>query len=107
MASVIELWIGRRDTGVRLWPDGVFPILWRICWPDGALSPMGNISRAKEAAILFARPRGLGGHAVARWHVREIASEAPLAARKAVAVGRVPRRPACALARPGGISRAA
>ena len=86
MACMLELWIGQKDTGVRVREDGVYRAMWRICWPGGALSPMCNISRAKEAAILFARPRGLGGHAVARWHVREIDVEAPPAARSAVAV---------------------
>jgi hypothetical protein len=83
MASIIELQIGRKDTGIVLRPDGLYPAMWRILWPDGALSPMGNLSRAKEAAVLFARPRGLGGHARARWHVREIACGGPPAARRA------------------------
>lgn len=32
-------------------PDGRWPRMWRLAWPDGALSDMANLSRAKDAAI--------------------------------------------------------
>jgi hypothetical protein len=36
---------------------------------------VANVSRAKDAAIGWARPRGLGPSEVARWHRRETAPE--------------------------------
>jgi hypothetical protein len=46
--------------------------MWRIRWPDGEISPMGNLARAKDAARRFVL---LGGTEVARWHRRETSSE--------------------------------
>ena len=31
-------------------PDSQWPGMWRIAWPDGRLSDMVNLSRAKDAA---------------------------------------------------------
>jgi hypothetical protein len=31
-------------------PDAQWPGMWRIEWPDGSLSDMANLSRAKDAA---------------------------------------------------------
>jgi hypothetical protein len=31
-------------------PDSRWPGMWRIAWPDGELSDMANLSRAKDAA---------------------------------------------------------
>lgn len=35
-------------------PDGKYPKMWRIQWPDGSLSDMVNLSRAKDAAMVLA-----------------------------------------------------
>jgi len=35
---------------VRVVPDGRYPGMWRISWPDGRLSDIANLSRIKDAA---------------------------------------------------------
>jgi hypothetical protein len=35
-------------------PDANWPGMWRVRWPDGSLSDMVNLSRAKDAAIAIA-----------------------------------------------------
>ena len=35
-------------------PDTHWPNMWRIAWPDGRLSDMANLSRAKDAAQAIA-----------------------------------------------------
>ena len=72
-----ELYIGGRRTGVTIQRDALFPRMWRVRHGD-ELSDITNISRAKDAAITWARPRGLGGDEVARWHHRESRTGAPL-----------------------------
>jgi hypothetical protein len=64
------LYIGNRFTGVSLEPDAVYPQMWRIRRGD-QWSDMVNLMRAKEAAISWARPRGLGGAETVSWHNRE------------------------------------
>ena len=39
-----------RDTGIRVGPVPEHPGMFRAYWPDGSVSPMGNIARVKEAA---------------------------------------------------------
>ncbi len=39
---------GRRRMG-RVVPDTQYPGTWRAQWPDGSLSDMANLSRAKDA----------------------------------------------------------
>jgi hypothetical protein len=40
--------------GARLVPDSKFPaLMWRVRWPDGELSDMVNLSRAKDALASF------------------------------------------------------
>jgi hypothetical protein len=68
----IDLHIGRRYTGVSVRPDFEWPGMWHVHQDDRA-SDMVNLSRAKDAAISWARPRGLGSSEVARWHHRETA----------------------------------
>jgi hypothetical protein len=65
-----HLHIGRRKTDVSLRPDPVWPRMWRVHDGD-RVSDMVNISRAKDAAISWARPRGLGAGEVVHWHRRE------------------------------------
>ena len=69
------LYIGNRFTGVSLEPDAVYPQMWRIRRGD-QLSDTVNLTRAKEAAISWARPRGLGGAETVSWHTREKAAGA-------------------------------
>ena len=38
-------------------PDAKYPNMWRIKWPDGTLSDMVNLSRAKDAAAVIAARR--------------------------------------------------
>jgi len=71
----LDLHIGRRKTGVSVHPDPVWPAMWRV-HQGGRVSDMVNISRAKEAAISWARPRGLGASEVAHWRRRETRAEA-------------------------------
>ena len=71
----IDLHIGRRYTGVSVRPDSEWPGMWHVHQDDRA-SDMVNLSRAQDAAISWARPRGLGSSEVARWHRRETAPEA-------------------------------
>ena len=61
-----ELLINRTRTGVFIERDGVYPSMWRIVW-GGARSDMVNLDRAKDAAVSWARPRGLGGNDAVRW----------------------------------------
>jgi len=68
----IDLHLGGRYTGVSVRPDFEWPGMWRVHQGDRA-SDMVNLSRAKDAAISWARPRGLGSSEVARWHHRETA----------------------------------
>jgi hypothetical protein len=35
-------------------PDATYSGMWRVHWPDGAISDMTNLSRAKDAATRFA-----------------------------------------------------
>ncbi len=72
----LRLYINSRFTGVTVVPDAEWPDMWRIRHDDGRLSDMVNLSRAKDAAITWARPRGLGGGEAAQWHHRETRSEA-------------------------------
>ena len=75
-APQLELHIGGRRTGIAIQRDAAYPGMWRVLHGD-ELSDIANISRAKDAAITWARPRGLGGGEVAHWHRRESRAGAP------------------------------
>jgi hypothetical protein len=53
-------WRGRwlysegRITGFSILPDIKWPQMWRIRKPDGSLTDMVNLSRAKDAALVLA-----------------------------------------------------
>jgi len=34
-------------------PDAAHPSMWRVRWPDGRLSDMTNLTRAKDAVACF------------------------------------------------------
>jgi len=38
----------------RVVPDAVYAGMWRVVFPDGSLSDMANLSRAKDAASVMA-----------------------------------------------------
>jgi hypothetical protein len=75
-----RLRLGTRLTGFVLRPDVKWPGMWRIHAPDGRISDMVNLSRAKDAARSWAFPRGIGGSEVVRWDYRETAREVCLSA---------------------------
>lgn len=68
--KTLRLNIGKVFTGVTVVPDDRWPDMWRICM-NGVKSEMVNLTRAKDAAISWARPRGLGGKEIASWDRRE------------------------------------
>jgi hypothetical protein len=37
----------------KLEPDSAYPGMWRVQWPDGRLSDMTNLMRAKDAVACF------------------------------------------------------
>jgi hypothetical protein len=39
---------------LRVVPDATYPGIWRVRWPDGRLSDMVNLTRAKDAAVSLA-----------------------------------------------------
>lgn len=39
-------------------PDGTHPGMWRVRWPDGRLSDITNLSRAKDAITSFMESEG-------------------------------------------------
>jgi hypothetical protein len=69
MTTQIELHIGERPTGVIVRPDSRWPGMWRIVHGD-RVSDMVNLTRAKDAAIAWAMPRGLGNYK-ANWILME------------------------------------
>jgi hypothetical protein len=77
VSAELHLHIGGRFTGIAVVPDGKWPTMWRVRMRDGCLTDMVNLTRAKDAAIAYARPRGLGSSEIVRWDHRETPSEAP------------------------------
>lgn len=76
-AERFDLFIGRKFTGVAVVQDKRYSAMWRIVGKDGEISDIVNLSRAKDAAITWARPRGLGGRESAHWKHRETALGGP------------------------------
>jgi hypothetical protein len=74
--SELRLRIGSRSTGVTVRTDSRYPTMWRVHSADGRMSDIVNLTRAKDAAIALARPRGLGRCEVAYWDSRETAPAA-------------------------------
>jgi hypothetical protein len=44
---------GRRPRKPKVVPDATHPGMWRVRWPDGRLSDMTNLTRAKDAVACF------------------------------------------------------
>ena len=71
-----DLHISGRKTGVAVERDCIWPGMWRVRLGTD-MSDITNISRAKDASIAWARPKGLGGDEDARWHHRQRRVAAP------------------------------
>jgi hypothetical protein len=69
----LRLHISGPFIGVAVVPDDEWPAMWRVRTPDGRLSDMVNLARARDAAVAHAH---LGGDDVASWHTRETPLEA-------------------------------
>ena len=65
-----ELHIGGQRTAVTVERDLVWSSMWRV-QGGGHVSDIVSLARAKDAAIAWARPKGLGGNEVAIWHHRQ------------------------------------
>lgn len=74
------LFIGNRDTGIKVIPDSTHPEMWRVRDRDGRLSDIVNLTRAKEASLSWAFPRGIAGRGRAEWKSRETALKSRTAA---------------------------
>jgi hypothetical protein len=70
-----RLYIGKTFTGVSVHEDAKWPGMWRVHGKDGTVSDMVNLTRAKDAAVSYARPRGLGGTEKISWDRRETSVE--------------------------------
>lgn len=75
------LFIGGRRTDVTVERDHVYPKMFRVRQGDD-LSDITNISRAKDAAISWVRPKGLGGDEVAHWRCHRQSRRAAQPVRK-------------------------
>ena len=61
-----RLYIGARYTSVAVVPDGRCPSMWRVT-RGGRLSDMAILPCARDVALSWARPRGLGSGEVVHW----------------------------------------
>jgi hypothetical protein len=73
----MKLYISGRYAGVSIQPDDRYPQMWRVLWPDGGLSCMGNLTRAKAAAVSFARRVRNDNAAAVTWNAHGASLEAP------------------------------
>lgn len=71
---MISLFIGKRDTNIVIVKDDKYDKMFRIIWPDGKVSSMGNLTRAKEASILYARSKLKDWDTVHRWNAQQAGS---------------------------------
>jgi hypothetical protein len=62
-------------------PDERYPTMWRIHWPDGSVSDMVNLARAKDAARAIAfRQVPSGDAGMLRWKTVQNDAEAAYSA---------------------------
>src|SRR5882757_5208925 len=76
VSALIEFWsllIAGKSVGITIWPDGE---MWRVHCGDEHLPEAFDLARAREAAIDFARGKGLGGSGIVRWNRRESRADA-------------------------------
>jgi hypothetical protein len=64
-------------------PDSVYPGMWRVVWPDGRVSDMVNLARAKDAALVLCQ-RGPPARDLVRLHWRISPLDSPSGARTRV-----------------------
>jgi hypothetical protein len=83
-----------RKVLARVLPDDKYPTMWRIHWPDGEVSDMVNLSRARDAARALARRRYPELDQSKGWHWKSTESgvAAPPVRQNAGAVGERPSR---------------
>ena len=63
-----HLIIGAKDTGAAVVPDDRWPGMWRVRTPDGRVSDMVNLTRAKDATPAWAGRQGfINVRRDARW----------------------------------------
>jgi hypothetical protein len=65
---IYKLKVGRKLTGVTVRQDTKYPKMWRVHYGK-TISDMVNLARAKDAALTWWRPRGLGGEEIATWAI--------------------------------------
>jgi hypothetical protein len=53
-APTFQLYYGSTLLAFLVVPDSVYPSMYRVKWPDGRLSDICNLSRAKDAAVACA-----------------------------------------------------
>lgn len=44
---------GARTPLVRAVPDGRWPGMYRLAWPDGSISDLANLARCRDAAVVI------------------------------------------------------
>jgi hypothetical protein len=66
----MRLYIGQGPTDIFVRPDDRYPGMWRV-HGHGRVSDMVNLTRAKDAAIAWARPDGQGTPKHISWERRE------------------------------------
>jgi len=79
MPASYALHYGRQTTPLcHVNPDEKYPSMYRIHWPNGSVSDMVNLTRAKDAAVhlAIAKDGSLNWHSL-RWDRPERAPEAP------------------------------
>jgi hypothetical protein len=62
-----RLYLGTKSTGISVRPDDVHPSMYRIHWPDQPPSDIVNLTRAKDAATLWAARDTPGAWARLHW----------------------------------------
>jgi hypothetical protein len=80
MSSIYSLHYGKSTKALaEVIPDNEYPGMWRIRWPDGQLSDMANLSRAKDAAMVLVRKHGIIDQSTKKlhWERTERPAEAP------------------------------
>ena len=49
-----RLYLGSSATGYSITPDTKYPSMWRVRYPDGSLSDIVNLTRARDGARCLA-----------------------------------------------------
>ena len=75
-SSLWQLYCGSRLL-LRVVPDDRWANMWRVQWPDGRLSDMVNLSRAKDAAVAYAQRAGHHDARRYKWRMDQSPTKAP------------------------------